>query len=120
MIQPQHRQRHHEETRSGAEIGSAAHSEIEIKTAKLSIHTPKLGSNMTPTREQRCAENDTQRESNVRDASRHQRSKRGKNNRQAPQTRFFFAGDVLQLLTRLKAETMRTASYIKRQTLNFA
>ena len=78
------------------------------KLQKEKIQMPKLRPKTTPTRK-----------SNVQEASRQQRSKREKNNRQVPQARVF--GDtVLQPPTRLKADTVQTASYIKRQILNFA
>ena len=68
------------------------------KTPKIKMHTLKLGPKTTPTRK-----------SNVRDASKQQRSKREKNVRQVPQARVFADDDTVQ-----------TASYIKRQLLNFA
>ena len=71
------------------------------------IQSPKLGPNKKKTKR------------NVRDASRQQPSKRGKNNGQVPQARVL-ADNVLQPSTKLKADIVQTASDIKRQLLNFA
>ena len=71
------------------------------------IRSPKLGPNKKKTKR------------NVRDASRQQPSKRGKNNGQVPQARVL-ADNVLQPSTKLKADIVQTASDIKRQLLNFA
>ena len=79
----------------------SSHQNQNCKREKT--HTAKLGPRTTPTRGR-----------HVRDPSR-QRSMRGKKNRPVPQTRVL-ADNVLQPLTRLMADTVQTASYIKKTT----